>query len=371
MGTYSKQEQEPAGNEITELAPNVLRMQLPISMPGLGHVNCYALLDERGVAIVDTGVPGPQTWKALTQRLSQAGIKVTDIHTVLITHSHPDHFGTAGKVAEESGAEIVTHSAFRSWWHPHSHTDAADDVVIHDVDPADLPEPRTGPIGPRGGYGAPTPWGGKSFRPPMKRRMAIRMMGGMMRSRMSKGYMPPVPSNKLKNGDVIKLAGREWFAIHTPGHTLDHLCLHDPEAGLLISGDHVLPTITPHISGMNTGRDPLALFFSSLDRVGALDDVRLVLPAHGHPFADLKGRTEDIKEHHRERLVRLQKAAVDTGPTTVEEFSHHLFRPERWGSMAESETYAHLEHLRLLGQAERHEENGVMIYDLAAPGSSA
>ena len=71
-------------------------------------------------------------------------------------------------------------------------------------------------------------------------------------------FMPPTPTQTLKNGDVIELAGREWFAVHTPGHTLDHLCLHDPESGLLLSGDHVLPTITPHISGMCSGRDPCA-----------------------------------------------------------------------------------------------------------------
>ena len=38
---------------------------------------------------------------------------------------------------------------------------------------------------------------------------------------------------------------------------------------------------------------------------------------------------------------------------TVEGYSHLLFRPERWGSMASSETYAHLEHFRVAGQAER------------------
>ncbi len=43
-----KQEQERATDEITEVAPGVLRTQLPIEMPGLGHVNCYLLEDERG-----------------------------------------------------------------------------------------------------------------------------------------------------------------------------------------------------------------------------------------------------------------------------------------------------------------------------------
>jgi hypothetical protein len=53
-----KQEQEPAGEAVTEVAPGVLRAQLPIDMPGLGHVNCYVLEDERGAAIVDPGLAG-------------------------------------------------------------------------------------------------------------------------------------------------------------------------------------------------------------------------------------------------------------------------------------------------------------------------
>ncbi len=52
-----RQEQEEARPEVTEVAPNVLRMQLPITMPGLGHVNCYALLDAQGAASSTPGCP--------------------------------------------------------------------------------------------------------------------------------------------------------------------------------------------------------------------------------------------------------------------------------------------------------------------------
>lgn len=362
-----KQEQEDARPEVTEVGPNVLRMQLPISMPGLGHVNAYALVDERGVAIVDPGMPGPGTWSALTRRLADADLSTRDVHTVIITHSHPDHFGSAGRLAEEAGASaVVTHSAFRTWFMPHSHADASDGDrqgggtdEVHDVDPEDLP---TGNPWDQG-----QPWGGTSRRQGprgVRNRMrwrAMRMMG--LAASRSRRFAPPTPTTRVRNGEVLKLAGREWFAVHTPGHTIDHLCLHDPEHGLLLSGDHVLPTITPHISGLGTGRDPLALFFNSLDTVGGLD-VRTVLPAHGHPFADLRGRVDAIKGHHHERLQKLRDVSAALGPTSVVGFSQHLFRRERWGSMAESETYAHLEHLRISGEATSREENGELIYEI-------
>ena len=51
------------------------------------------------------------------------------------------------------------------------------------------------------------------------------------------------------------------------------------------------------------------------------------------------------------------------GPASVQAFSHELFHPRSWGSMAESETYAHLEHLRIAGQAERHMgDTGKLVY---------
>ena len=59
-----RQEQEAASDEVTEVAPGVLRLMLPlVGLAGLGHVNCYALEDERGFALVDPGMMGPANWK--------------------------------------------------------------------------------------------------------------------------------------------------------------------------------------------------------------------------------------------------------------------------------------------------------------------
>ncbi len=40
---------------------------------------------------------------------------MSDIHSVIVTHSHPDHFGAAGRVAKEADAELITHAAFTTW----------------------------------------------------------------------------------------------------------------------------------------------------------------------------------------------------------------------------------------------------------------
>ncbi len=107
-----RQEQEEAREDVVEVAPGVARMQLPIRMPGLGHVNCYALIDNEGAAVVDPGLPGTASWKALQARLARVDLAMKDVHTVVITHSHPDHFGGAARLAKESGAKIVAHRSF-------------------------------------------------------------------------------------------------------------------------------------------------------------------------------------------------------------------------------------------------------------------
>jgi glyoxylase-like metal-dependent hydrolase (beta-lactamase superfamily II) len=110
--------------------------------------------------------------------------------------------------------------------------------------------------------------------------------------------------------------------------------------------------------------DPLALFFQSLQRMAEMKDVSIALPAHGHPFVDLRGRAEHIIEHHEERLDVIREALPTLPNGTVSEFMHVLFKERSWGDMAESETYAHLEHLRESGELNRHFDEGIARYTL-------
>ena len=143
------------------------------------------------------------------------------------------------------------------------------------------------------------------------------------------------------------------------------LGLYDPERGILLSGDHVLPSITPHISGVGNGADALKSYIQTLDLVAALDGIMLGLPAHGNPFDDVPGRVEAIKRHHAERMQLLKEASHQLGPATVLDLCHEIFPRRHWGVMAESETFAHLEHMVLAGEAERWREDGRLLYRAA------
>lgn len=353
---------------MTEVAPGVLRTQLPISMPGLGHVNCYVLEDERGIAVVDPGLPGSESWDHLVDRLTRAGYRVTDVHTVIVTHSHPDHFGGAYRLRHETGADIVTHQSFQTLLDGTGEATVGEDGTPSE-DSADLvfntAEERIDAI--ERYLRRPTPWGGRRTGPP--REFLEKLWSDDPTSSGLDGALKP--TRPLIDGQSIRLARREWLALHTPGHTHDHLCLWDPEHGVVLTGDHVLPTITPHISGLTLHGDPLALFFDSLRRMAGIDGVTVALPAHGHPFTDLRARSEHIIDHHEDRLEVIRRAGRDlregaAGPVssggTVNDYMKVLFRERSWGDMAESETYAHLEHLRIIGDFVRTSEGGVARY---------
>lgn len=346
-----KQEQERATTDVTEVAPGVLRTELPIELPGLGHVNCYVMEDERGIAVVDPGLPGPDAWTALVDRLGRAGYQVTDVHTVVVTHSHPDHFGGAQRLRHEAGADIVTHESFRTLF-DYAVDDSEDsaDLSLNSFDEQVEAIERY--------MSRPSPWGGRRAGP--SREFLQRLHGD--RTDSIDLLEPLRPTMPLVEGQTIRLARREWIAMHTPGHTYDHLCLFDPEHGVMFTGDHVLPTITPHISGTAPQVDPLALFFESLTRMAEQDGVSVALPAHGKPFTDLRGRSEHIIEHHGDRLQIIRDAAERVPDGTVNDYMRVLFRERSWGEMAESETYAHLEHLRELGEFTRWTEHGLAHY---------
>ncbi len=347
-----KQEQEDASTEITEVAPGILRSQLPISMPGLGHVNCYLLEDERGLAVVDPGLPGEESWDALVDRLRRAGHEVADVHTVVVTHSHPDHFGGAIRLRYETGADIVTHETFRTMWDAAELNDDEDSAAL-DVNSAD---DRAAAL--ERYFSRPNPWGGTRTGPSTEFLERMRKAGEFAGG----AFAIPSPTRPLAEGQTIQLGRREWVAMHTPGHTYDHLCLFDPEHGVVLTGDHVLPSITPHISGQTPQSDPLAEFFASLTRMEDLGDVSIALPAHGHPFEDLGGRARAIIEHHEDRLDIIRNAQEQLPNGSVVDFMRVLFRERSWGEMAESETYAHLEHLRELGELSRSNTDGFAQY---------
>jgi glyoxylase-like metal-dependent hydrolase (beta-lactamase superfamily II) len=120
-----------------------------------------------------------------------------------------------------------------------------------------------------------------------------------------------VPDIVVHDGDEI--AGGKWRfeAVHTPGHTSNHLCFALPDAGILFSGDHVMGWSTSVIAPPD---GDMAAYMASLDKLlGRHDSV--YWPTHGPAITEPERHVGAFIAHRREReagIVECLKSGIDT-----------------------------------------------------------
>jgi glyoxylase-like metal-dependent hydrolase (beta-lactamase superfamily II) len=106
-----------------------------------------------------------------------------------------------------------------------------------------------------------------------------------------------VPDVVLRDGDVIAGAGWRVEAVHTPGHTSNHLCFALPDSGILFSGDHVMGWSTSVIAPPD---GDMAAYMASLDNLlGRRDTV--YWPTHGPAITEPQQHVRAFIAHRRER----------------------------------------------------------------------
>jgi glyoxylase-like metal-dependent hydrolase (beta-lactamase superfamily II) len=159
------------------------------------------------------------------------------------------------------------------------------------------------------------------------------------------------PDVLVEDGDRVDLPGWDLAAIWTPGHSPGHLCFWEPRHRLMLSGDHVLPRITPNIPfHPQAGSDPLGDYLRSLDRLGAFS-AEEVLPAHEHRFVGLGDRLAQLRDHHAARFAEVL-AAIGDGEATAWEVATAMRWSRPWnridGFMRRAAVGEALAHLRAL-----------------------
>jgi glyoxylase-like metal-dependent hydrolase (beta-lactamase superfamily II) len=150
----------------------------------------------------------------------------------------------------------------------------------------------------------------------------------------------------LKDGDTVEGPGWHLTAVHTPGHTSDHLSYAFEEENILFSGDHVMGWSTSVILG---GEGSLGDYMNSLDkvlrRVEAGDD-KLFLPTHGAAVTDPRTHVRAFIEHRNERTAAIL-ARLRQGEASVSQLVSAVYiglAPSlHWGASAS--LGAHLDHL--------------------------
>lgn len=329
-------EGEPVPGETREAAPGVLwlRMTLPFK---LDHINLWLLADGDGWTAVDTGIARDET-KAAWEKIAADRFRGRPLKRLIVTHFHPDHVGLAGWMTERFDVPL---------WMPIMEWGTARTIS---QDTSEETHAQAMAFYRRSGFDAGQ----------------LATFDGR-RNRYAANVSPiPASFRRYGDGDEIDIDGKAWRVIVGTGHSPEHACLYCEALNVLISGDQILPRISPNVSVWpgEPEADPLARYLRSLKRFRGLPAETLVLPSHDWPFLGLPGRLDALAHHHDERLE--ETFAACAVPSTGTEVLKRLFTREldpHQLMFAIGESLSHLNHLIGQGRVRREQRtDGVLLY---------
>ncbi|MGY6634520.1 MAG: MBL fold metallo-hydrolase [Alkalilacustris sp.] len=328
----------PEPGAAVAVAEGVWWLRLPLPMR-LDHVNAYALADDDGWTLVDTGFDTPAARAAWDKALS-GPLRGRPVARVLVTHHHPDHVGLAGWFQTVHGAEL---------WMPRTGWLFARMLTL---DIQARPTPQTLAFWRAAGLDSDD----------LARRAQERPFNFA-------DVVHPMPAGfrRLEDGRVVRMGGRCWDVRFGDGHAPDHATLWSREDGLVLGGDQLLPGISPNLGVYPTEpeADPVAEWLASCERLASFArEDQLVLPGHKLPFTGLPLRLAQLIDNHHGALSRLRAHLVEPH-TAVGCFPALFKRPIGAGelTLALVEAVAHLNHLERLGQARwRQDTDGVRLW---------
>jgi glyoxylase-like metal-dependent hydrolase (beta-lactamase superfamily II) len=304
---------------LNEVAQGVFELRLPIPFED-GLVNVFLFADGDAVDLLDCGMNSDESVSAIRAAVIQLGGK--RIRRLVVTHIHPDHYGAAGTLAGDGGADLYLHRLEVPLVNPryveleHLVDEVHAYLLVNGV-PASEAE----------------------------------VLSNSQRA-LSEVVKPADAAVQLDGAETIEMGRRRLRVEWTPGHSPGHICLFEQNEKLLFAGDHMLPELSPNI-GLHpqSTPDPLHEYLDGLARMAACEP-RLILPAHGRPFQDAAGRVEALAAHHRRRLDQIV-TIVSAGEWSAWEVALELWGPRDnlyEKRLALQEGLAHLQALAVEGR---------------------
>lgn len=326
MHVLSTAQQEAWSNRLVaapeEVLPGLWAVAMPMPGEGMPSSFAYAVIDADRVHIIDPGWGTPANlalWGDVLQRL---GRTVNDVETILITHAHPDHIGLAPLLRESSEARILMSNVESSVMHGAVQTHMQEIQIVAD---------------------RLQRWGV----PDEVREQQLRDL--------TERDEPDVfeADTLLNHGDTVQLGAFSLQVLETPGHTTGHLCFVDEAAGIIFTGDHVLPGINPGLGlGSTPGSDPLTDYLGSLHAMTRYDALQ-VLPGHEYRFTGLADRAAYIAAHHLRRTRAIAGLVPELRDAPVWEYASRSPWSRGWERMsgfllhsALTQTEVHLDAVR-------------------------
>jgi glyoxylase-like metal-dependent hydrolase (beta-lactamase superfamily II) len=243
--------------DVVELSPLVRRVvaENPSKYTYLG-TGTY-IVGHGDVAVID---PGPELE---SHRVALAAALAGErVRAIFVTHCHADHSPLAAWLREETGA---TTYAFG----PHGD--------VETDDPPDDDDP---------------PGDGTDGEPTVREAVDVEF----------------VPDIALADGAIVEGPGWTMEAVHTPGHTSNHLCFGLAEERTLFTGDHVMGWSTTVVSPPD---GDMRAYCASLDKLLARPGDLLYRPTHGGPITEPRPFVEAYLAHRLEREAQVLGAVRD------------------------------------------------------------
>ena len=337
---YPLGEAMPAQGETMVVAPGLgsglvpavkwVRMALPFA---LDHINLWLLRDEidgrPGWTVVDCCITRDEA-KTQWEQIFANQLDGLPILRVIVTHMHPDHIGLA-------------HWLCKRW-------DAPLWISATDFNAAHTASHRTSGFG---GEGAANFFASHG----LIDSDAITKVRG--RATYYPNMVPDIPPSfrRMRDGDCLRIGGRDWTCISGYGHAPEHIALYCESLKVLISGDMVLPRISTNVSVyfIEPESDPLRLFLESIDKFLRLPPDTLTLPSHGKPFHGLHERIRQLHGHHSDRLAEVEQACARV-PQSAADVLPVIFKRSldlHQTTFAMGESVAHLHALWYAGKLQR------------------
>lgn len=308
----------PAFGQTVLVAPGILWLRMPLPF-ALDHINLWLIEDGDDWAIIDTGVSDQKT-RDLWQGVFTGPMAGRPVTRLISTHFHPDHMGLAAWLQRRF--QVPFEAPLPEWLYGRMLSLDNGDGFIE----ASTAFYRTA-----------------GFDDTLLD--LVRQRGNAYAARTR--HIPPT-CQAIRPGQRLNIGGHAWVMMPGYGHSPQMGCLYCADLGVLISGDQILPHISPNVSvwPSEPAANPLALFLASLDDFRPLPADTLVLPSHGVPFRHLHARLDELAAHHADRLQECLRACQT--PKTARQVLDVLFnRPldDHQLFFAIGESLAHLHSL--------------------------